>query len=156
MNGVAPVLNSTSHVARSVADQEFASPVEYDAALTESQAGKAPRLTMRPVSSAPLRSRRITPEAGRALEILGHAIDYLIDEWILAEGENLSPHGPRAEAMYLLMRLNREIYDSCPPVFTITERLESALLRFLGFKAKAERPGQPKEANSSPIYPKHY
>jgi hypothetical protein len=159
MNGVAPVLNSSSHVAGSVADQEFATPVEYDTGLAESLVGKASRLTIRPVSSvssAPLRSRRITPQAGRALEILGHAIDYLIDEWVLAEGANLSPNGPQAEAIYLLMRSNREIYDCCPPVFTIAERLESALLRFLGFKAKTEDPGQAKEVNSSPIYPKRY
>jgi hypothetical protein len=28
------------------------------------------------------RTRRISPEAGRALEILGHAIEYLIDEYV--------------------------------------------------------------------------
>jgi hypothetical protein len=149
MNSTAPVLDRISHVARSVAELEPDSGIEP-------QTGQAPRLRMRPVSSAPLRSRRITPQAGRALEILGHAIDYLIDEWVLAEGENLSPHSPRTEAIYLLMRLNREIYDSCPPVFTITERLESALLRLLGFKGKAEHPGQPKEVNSSQIYPKRH
>jgi len=35
-------------------------------------------------------SRRITPEAGHALEILGHAIEYLTDELVHCGGE-LSP-----------------------------------------------------------------
>jgi hypothetical protein len=72
------------------------------------------------------RRRRITPRAGRALEILGHAIDYLIDEYIY-EGKTLSTSDPQVAAIQLLMALNREIYHECPVVPTLGERLRSLL-----------------------------
>ena len=68
------------------------------------------------------RRRRVSREAGRALEILGHAIEYLADELIYA-GESLSAHDGRWEAVQLLMRLNREIYFACPVVPSFSERL---------------------------------
>ncbi len=71
--------------------------------------------------------RRIAPEAGRALEILGHAIEYLSDEFIHAGG-CLSAHNAQIEAMQLLMAANREIYFACPEVPSLGERWR-ALLR---------------------------
>lgn len=68
--------------------------------------------------------RLITPEAGRALEILGHAIDYLTDEYI-NEAMNLSANDPKVEAIQLLMALNRQIYYECPVVPTFTERVRA-------------------------------
>jgi hypothetical protein len=59
--------------------------------------------------------RRISPEAGHALEILGHAIEYLTDELIF-EGGPLSAHTGQLEAIRLLMARNRGIYFSCPEV----------------------------------------
>jgi hypothetical protein len=158
MNSTAPVLNNASDEALPVANRVLASVAETNTSSTESPTGKAVQSPIPPAPSTysgPLRSRRISPQAGRALEILGHAIDYLIDEWVHAEGEILSPHDPRAEAIHLLTQLNREIYDSCPPAFTIMERLESTLLRLLGFKTKVESPKQSQEDHSSPIYPNH-
>jgi hypothetical protein len=69
--------------------------------------------------------RSITPRAGRALELLGHAIDYLIDEY-LHENERLSDSDPQVVAIQLLMALNREIYYECPPRITFTDRLRAA------------------------------
>ena len=68
------------------------------------------------------RRRHITPEAGRALEILGHAIEYLTDEYIL-EAQQICANDPRVEAIQLLMALNRQIYFACPVVPTFAERL---------------------------------
>ena len=53
--------------------------------------------------------RRTTPEAGFALEILGHAIEYLADEYAHESGSISSIHSrdPRVEAMQLLMAANR-------------------------------------------------
>jgi len=59
--------------------------------------------------------RRISPEAGRALEKLGHAIEYLIDEYVHSDGF-LTARDPRVEAVQLLISINREIYFSCPVV----------------------------------------
>ena len=60
----------------------------------------------------PIVRRQVTRESGRALEILGHAIEYLADEYALAS-ESKGPLGnadPRVEAIQVLKRLNRAIY----------------------------------------------
>jgi hypothetical protein len=84
-----------------------------------------------PVSTAApgrgvLRLRRISPEAGHALEILGHAIDYLTDEFVCAGG-SLSAYDGQVEAVQLLMGINREIYLGCPEVPTFADRLRALL-----------------------------
>jgi hypothetical protein len=70
------------------------------------------------------RRRRISPEAGRALEILGHAIEYLADEYVHSVG-TFSASDPEVEAIQLLMALNRQIYFECPAVPTWGERLRA-------------------------------
>ena len=74
------------------------------------------------------RRRCISPQAGRALEILGHAIEYLTDEYVL-EGGLFSAHDPRLEAIQLLMARNREVYFACPE-----------LPAFPGVDARVRRP----------------
>lgn len=66
--------------------------------------------------------RRISPEAGHALEILGHAIEYLTDEYVQRRG-TLSADDPELKAVQLLMALNRQIYFECPVSPTFTDRL---------------------------------
>lgn len=68
--------------------------------------------------------RRISPEAGHALEILGHAIEYLTDEYV-HEGTELSSHDGRVKAIQLLMARNREIYLACPEQRTLRDRLRA-------------------------------
>jgi hypothetical protein len=72
------------------------------------------------------RRRRITPQAGRALSILGHAIEYLTDEF-LHQGLAYSPKDPQMQAVQLLMALNRQVYFECPEVPTFGERCRSLL-----------------------------
>lgn len=67
------------------------------------------------------RRRRITPAAGHALEILGHAIEYLSDEFVRS-GEPLTAHNAQVEAVQLLMAKNRQIYLACPESPTLAER----------------------------------
>jgi hypothetical protein len=74
------------------------------------------------------RPRRITPEAGHALEKLGHAIEYLSDEFV-HEGGDLRQHNPQVEAVQTLMALNRQIYFSCPESPTLGDRLRAFLHR---------------------------
>ena len=52
---------------------------------------------------------RISREAAKALEILGHAIDYLMNEF-LAAGGSFRGNEPQLEAIRLLMAVNRQIY----------------------------------------------
>ena len=74
----------------------------------------------------PNRLRRITPQAGHALEILGHSIEYLTDEFVHS-GSEMSPRNPQLEAVQLLMGLNRQVYFECPEVITLGERVRSML-----------------------------
>lgn len=74
----------------------------------------------------PHRRRRIDPNSGRALEILGHAIEYLSDELVHGSGIILADD-PRVEAIQLLMALNRQVYLACPEVQTLGERCRSFL-----------------------------
>ena len=61
--------------------------------------------------------------AGRGLELLGHAIGYLIDEDRIERRSNPVSYRSRAEAIEILIALNRQIHLACPPVPTIRERL---------------------------------
>jgi hypothetical protein len=72
------------------------------------------------------RRRRIPPEAGRALEILGHAIEYLTDEFVSGGGE-LRAHKGEIDALQLLMAKNRQIYFACPIVPSIRDRFQAFL-----------------------------
>ena len=72
------------------------------------------------------RRRRITPRAGHALEILGHAIEYLTDEYV-HQGGDMSPRNGQLEAVQLLMARNRQVYYECPEVVTVGARLRSML-----------------------------
>ena len=68
--------------------------------------------------------RRLSPAAGRALEILSHAIEYLADEYA-ASGDKgpLGRADPRVEAIQILKRLNREVYYSGSQVASGASRI---------------------------------
>ena len=78
------------------------------------------------IGSGVLHRRRIPPDAGHALEILGHAIEYLSDEYVHA-GRSFSARDGQVEAVQLLMAVNRQIYFACPEVPTLAERWRSLL-----------------------------
>ena len=79
-----------------------------------------------PAFRGSVRGRLISPEAGRALEILGHAIEYLADEYA-HRGGSFSAHDGEVEALQLLMRLNRQIYFDCPEAPSMAERWRDLL-----------------------------
>jgi hypothetical protein len=65
-------------------------------------------------SKAPSIRRTLSRESGHALEMLGHAIEYLADEYA-ADVEHTGPLGnadPRVEAIQILKQLNRSVYFS--------------------------------------------
>jgi hypothetical protein len=72
------------------------------------------------------RRRRITPQAGHALEILGHAIEYLTDEYVHSDA-SFSSKDADVEAVQLLMALNRQVYFECPQVPSFGERCRAFL-----------------------------
>jgi hypothetical protein len=74
-------------------------------------------------------------EDGRAVEMLGHAIDYLADEFALEctsvnEPWTSGPN-PRMAAIELLMASNREIYLSCPEAPSFSERFSRRIRSWL-------------------------
>jgi hypothetical protein len=72
------------------------------------------------------RRRHINPRAGRALELLAHAIEYLTDEF-MREGFAFSPQREQLEAVQMLMELNRQVYFECPVVPSFGERCRALL-----------------------------
>jgi hypothetical protein len=86
-------------------------------------AASAPAASIALVSS---KRRRITPQAGHALEILGHAIEYLTDEFV-HRGGSFSANNEQLEAVQLLMALNRQVYFECPEVPGFGERWRALL-----------------------------
>lgn len=73
--------------------------------------------------------RRIPPNAGRGLEKLGHALEYLTDEFVIDGCRFAEDHG-RLEAIQLLASLNRQIYFACDLEPTFRARVQSAFRRF--------------------------
>jgi hypothetical protein len=77
------------------------------------------------------RRRQIPPLSGRALEVLGHAIEYLADEFVLHSGSLPSLHAddPQVRAIQILMAANRSVYFECPLAPTLRERISRLLSR---------------------------
>ena len=90
---------------------------------------------VRPESIPAMRPRRVSREAGRAIEMLGHAIDYLADELALdcmsANQRGLKTANPRIAAIELLMACNREVYFSCPELPSLSQRIGKKLQSLL-------------------------
>jgi hypothetical protein len=66
------------------------------------------------VEPQPFVRRRLSQQGGRALEILGHAIEYLADEYAadLMDKRAMGNADPRIEAIQVLKALNRAVYFS--------------------------------------------
>ena len=57
-------------------------------------------------------SRRPSREQGRALEQLGHAVEYLIDSRMFLTG--IAYTRAEEQALQVLMGASREVFESCP------------------------------------------
>ena len=65
--------------------------------------------------------RRGSAEQGRALETLGHAVEYLVDSR-MRFNDPLAAAGER-DAIEILMRLNRAVFSECPEIIPMGRRL---------------------------------
>lgn len=72
--------------------------------------------------------RRVTPEAGRGLEMLGHALDYLTDEFV-RDGCRFAEDRGRLQAIQILAALNRQIYFACGVEPSFRGRVQSLFRR---------------------------
>ena len=75
--------------------------------------------------AAPFVRRQLSREGGRAIEILGHAIEYLADEYAvdLADKGPLGSADPRVEAIQILKAANRAVYFSGTEIQPAFERI---------------------------------
>ena len=91
--------------------------------------------TERDTTSLPLEAatefprRRASPSQGRALEALGHAVEYLVDSRLFTLDEAAAASD--AAAAQLLMRLSRAVFAECPEVITLQRRLRLWLVERL-------------------------
>ena len=65
--------------------------------------------------------RRGSSEQGRALETLGHAVEYLVDSRMRFNDPQAAA-GER-DAIEILMRLNRAVFSECPEVIPFGRRV---------------------------------
>lgn len=89
--------------------------------------------------------RKPSYEQGRALEILGHAIEYLLDSYVLTQSSDRNPGDH--EAAQILMGLSRAIFLECPQIIPLTTRLRRLLHTLFRFSGKNETS---KHASPSP------
>ena len=66
--------------------------------------------------------RRPNMQQGRSLEILGHAIEYLIDSRMFLINDVHVP--TEAGAVQLLSRCSREVFATCPEIVPVSARLK--------------------------------
>ncbi len=69
--------------------------------------------------------RRPNQLQGQALEILGHAIEYLVDSRMVNASGNRIEYN--RDAVELLSRSSREIFDGCAVVVPLSERFKDWL-----------------------------
>ncbi len=74
--------------------------------------------------------RKVSEEAGRGLEKLGHALEYLTDEFV-HDGCRIGEDYGRLQAIQLLASLNRQIYFACGVEPTIRERVQGFVRRLV-------------------------
>src|SRR5437879_1911678 len=80
-------------------------------------------------SSTALPLRRPTASQGRAIEMLGHAIEYLVDSRLGCWEEFSSP--AIQEAIQLLSRANRDVFAASPEVKPAGGRIRRWLMGHL-------------------------
>jgi hypothetical protein len=81
----------------------------------------------RPERQPPPIRRRTSPRQGHALEILGHAIEYLVDSRLFEKWETPGD----AAAVHLLMERSRAVFDDCADALPWHQRVQQALVKKL-------------------------
>ncbi len=109
-------------------------PVPVEKLLSfRAQTSEIPRISaVVPASGSALpRSarRRASVEQGRALEVLGHAVEYLVDSRMFMLGEH--NRAAETEGVQILMRQSRTVFAECREVVPLRVRLSRFALRQL-------------------------
>jgi hypothetical protein len=81
--------------------------------------------------------RRMGRVEGEALEKLGHAVEYLIDSRMFLT--HVPYTDAEEEAVQILMKMNRMVFESCPEVVSMRQRLRDRLVRLFHGKPADRR-----------------
>jgi hypothetical protein len=73
--------------------------------------------------------RRLGREEGQALERLGHAVEYLIDSRMFLT--HVPYTNAEEEAVQILMKMNRLVFEGCPEIVTMRRRVTDGLQRLI-------------------------
>jgi hypothetical protein len=65
--------------------------------------------------------RRGNSEQGRALEILGHAVEYLVDSRLFLVDQTQAK--AEQDAVQILMRMSRAVFLECPEVVSLWDKM---------------------------------
>lgn len=130
----APSPASGTHVAGPASPAPSPAPPSARLAPPVSAHLPKPLVGLSPGSGAQSARRQISPISGMALEALGHAIEYLADEYALhaARLAAIHAHDPQVEAIQILMAANRAVYYDCPVVPAFSLRCKQAFARLWG------------------------
>jgi hypothetical protein len=74
--------------------------------------------------------RRPDRYQGRALEALGHAIEYLVDSDLRSGAE--TPSKAVGDASQILMGLSRKVFTECAEVVPLSQRIQRQLTNMFG------------------------
>jgi hypothetical protein len=77
--------------------------------------------------------RRPDPYQGRALEKLGHAIEYLVDSR-MAWNDRRTTRAD-AEAVDMLMGLSRCVFSECEEILPVSQRIKGWMMRTVSRRA---------------------
>lgn len=91
--------------------------------------------TGRPTPKPEPTRRRTTPQQGRAIETLGHAIEYLVDSRLFDQWESPAD----AEAVHMLMACSRSVFADCDEVCPWHQRVQRALVKRLSLQTSQLR-----------------
>ena len=73
--------------------------------------------------------RRPSRSQGQALEILGHALEYLVDSRMFLSKERKTRAD--GEAIHILSSCSREVFAECPEVVPVSQRIKSWVVEHL-------------------------
>lgn len=82
------------------------------------------------VAPKPVVRRRCNEHQGRALEKLGHAIEYLVDSRMVLIDEPATRTD--AEALDILMRLSRCVFSECAEIVPVRQRFKGWMAHRIG------------------------
>ena len=98
------------------------SPVQQNRLLTMPSRSTSDR--------SPIVRRRPTREQGQALEILGHALEYLVDSRMCLSKERKTKAD--GDAIHLLSSCSREVFATCAEVVPFRQRVKTWIVARLG------------------------